>query len=107
MLEVPVVEVVDTRKSFEAVEVYYRYGDLEVIHPRRSTHHHFRPIHFNMASSHGVPRVAREGDGEKERNDIRDYRALLDQVSAKVCAQSSPPQPWRWLMRADTREGVH
>lgn len=46
----------------------------------------------DMASSHGVPRVAKEGDGEKERNDIHDYRALLNQVSAKVRAQSLPPQ---------------
>lgn len=37
-----------------------------------------------MASSHGVPRVAREGDGEKEKDDIREYRSLLDLIAAKV-----------------------
>ncbi|KAE9975627.1 hypothetical protein BLS_002505 [Venturia inaequalis] len=37
-----------------------------------------------MASSHGVPRVAREGDGELERENIREYRSLLDLIAAKI-----------------------
>jgi hypothetical protein len=46
-----------------------------------------RPCSFNlrdMASSHGVPRIAREGDGELEKEKIREYRALLDVIAAKV-----------------------
>lgn len=39
---------------------------------------------LDMASSHGVPRVAKEGDVEKEREQIREYRALVDSVNAKV-----------------------
>jgi hypothetical protein len=43
-----------------------------------------------MASSHGVPRFARnlEGDGEKEKarekEQIHEYRSLLESVNAKV-----------------------
>ncbi|QDS73924.1 hypothetical protein FKW77_007715 [Venturia effusa] len=37
-----------------------------------------------MASSHGVPRVAREGDRELEAENIRKYRSLLDLISAKI-----------------------
>lgn len=37
-----------------------------------------------MASSHGVPRVAREGDGELEKENIREYRSLLDLIATKV-----------------------
>lgn len=37
-----------------------------------------------MASSHGVPRVEREGDVEKEKVQIQEYRALIDNVNAKV-----------------------
>lgn len=43
-----------------------------------------------MASSHGVPRVAGDGDVEREKVQIRDYRALVDSVNAKVWR---PPQP--------------
>lgn len=37
-----------------------------------------------MASSHGVPRVAREGDGEFEKEKILEYRSLLHLIAAKV-----------------------
>ena len=37
-----------------------------------------------MASSHGVPRMAREGDVEKEKEQIREYRELIDNVNAKA-----------------------
>jgi hypothetical protein len=37
-----------------------------------------------MASSHGVPRLAREGDGELEKEKIQEYRALLHLIAAKV-----------------------
>lgn len=39
---------------------------------------------YNMASSHGVPRVAREGDGELEKESIREHRSLQDLIADKV-----------------------
>ena len=43
-----------------------------------------------MASSHGVPRLEREEDVEKEQEQIREYRALIDQVNAKVRHHGRP-----------------
>lgn len=38
-----------------------------------------------MASSHGISRLETEGvGGEKEQEQIREYRALIDLVNAKV-----------------------
>ncbi|TID24412.1 protein prenylyltransferase [Venturia nashicola] len=37
-----------------------------------------------MASSHGVPRLAREGDGELVEENIREYRSLLHLIAAKI-----------------------
>jgi hypothetical protein len=44
-----------------------------------------------MASGHGIPRIERERDVEKEKASIAQYRNLLDQVNAKV--HSPPTQP--------------
>ena len=45
-----------------------------------------------MASSHGIPRVVREdgGEKEKEKEQIREYRALIDFVNAKVRDNHTP-----------------
>jgi hypothetical protein len=43
-----------------------------------------------MASSHGIPRVTKEGGGDKEKEQIREYRALIDSVNAKVRATTIP-----------------
>jgi hypothetical protein len=49
-----------------------------------------------MASSHGIPRVAKEGGGDKEKEQIREYRALIDSVNAKVRATTIPTTEPSW-----------
>lgn len=53
-----------------------------------------------MASSHGVPRVAKEGDGELEKENIRDYRTLLDLIAAKVRRRHQLPSILRTLIQS-------
>ncbi|KIW06500.1 uncharacterized protein PV09_02935 [Verruconis gallopava] len=40
-----------------------------------------------MASSHGIPRVAKESDSEKEREQIREYRCLVESVNTRIQAK--------------------